>query len=76
MIITSNTPETTSANSAQPNMTETRSVFRDVDGDMLEGFRAHAAIDDRNNRFFDETHAELVASGYCTANLPVAFGGG
>lgn len=76
MTITSNNPQTTSANSTQPNLADTGPVFRDFDDDMLERFRAHAAIDDRNNQFFDETHADLVASGYYTATLPVHLGGG
>jgi alkylation response protein AidB-like acyl-CoA dehydrogenase len=50
--------------------------FADFDEPMLERFRASAAIDDRNNTFFDSTHAELVAAGYYTANLPVEVGGG
>jgi alkylation response protein AidB-like acyl-CoA dehydrogenase len=50
--------------------------FRDLDDDMLERFRADASVDDRDNTFFDATHAELVASGHYTANLPIEVGGG
>jgi alkylation response protein AidB-like acyl-CoA dehydrogenase len=32
--------------------------------------------DDRENTFFDSTHAELVAAGYYTSNLPAEVGGG
>ncbi|MGB3734102.1 MAG: acyl-CoA dehydrogenase family protein [Ilumatobacter sp.] len=50
--------------------------FVDFDEPMLERFRAAAAIDDRDNTFFDSTHAELAGAGYYTANLPSAVGGG
>lgn len=50
--------------------------FDDFDEPMLERFRAAAAIDDRDNTFFDSTHADLSAAGYYTANLPVEIGGG
>jgi alkylation response protein AidB-like acyl-CoA dehydrogenase len=48
----------------------------EFDTDTLEEFRRFAAADDASNRFFDETHRQLVASGHYTANLPIDVGGG
>lgn len=43
--------------------------------DMLVRFDERAAAYDRDNRFFDEDWAELVASGYLLAAVPTELGG-
>lgn len=48
----------------------------DLNVEMLDGFRRHAATDDAANSFFDETHRQLVAAGHYIANLPIELGGG
>ncbi len=44
--------------------------------ELLEELRRLAAIDDKTNAFFDETHHHLMAMGHYTINLPVEVGGG
>ena len=43
--------------------------------DVIERIRSRAAGHDRENSFFDEDLAELVALGYLRALVPVEFGG-
>lgn len=43
--------------------------------DLLERFRERADVYDRENRFFDEDLAELIAQGYLTLFVPTEFGG-
>ena len=43
--------------------------------DLIERIRSRAAGHDRENTFFDEDLAELVALGYLRALVPVEFGG-
>jgi alkylation response protein AidB-like acyl-CoA dehydrogenase len=47
-----------------------------LDQAMLDQFREWAAVDDRNNEFFHDTHARLVEIGHYTCNLPTEVGGG
>src|SRR3954454_11428324 len=43
--------------------------------EMLARFDERAPVYDRENRFFDEDFAELKASGYLKAAVPIEFGG-
>lgn len=43
--------------------------------DLLERIRGRAAEYDRNNQFFTEDLAELIAAGYLKALVPTEFGG-
>lgn len=56
---------TESAHSPEPLLTD----------DVIERIRSRAAGHDRENTFFDEDLAELVALGYLRALVPVEFGG-
>lgn len=53
---------------------DTRTV--DLTDDVLEGFRARAAIADRDNSYFHEDLAILREAGYLTATVPAHHGGG
>ncbi|MWB97468.1 acyl-CoA dehydrogenase family protein [Agromyces seonyuensis] len=46
-----------------------------LDDDLLARFRERAAVYDRENRFFDEDLAELVAIGYPRVLVPLEHGG-
>jgi alkylation response protein AidB-like acyl-CoA dehydrogenase len=50
-------------------------VMELVDDEMLARFDERAPVYDRENRFFDEDWAELVASGYLKGPIPEALGG-
>lgn len=43
--------------------------------DLVQRIRGRAASVDRDNAFFDDDLADLVAAGYLTTFVPVAFGG-
>lgn len=73
---TDDTTRTSGIGQVDTNVAPTPPVFQNFDDRMLERFRSAAMVDDRANRFFDSTHAELVRCGYYTAPLPVDVGGG
>lgn len=50
--------------------------LRPLTSEQLDGFRRDAAADDEANRFFANTHDELVAGGHYVGNVPTSLGGG
>lgn len=57
-------------------ITDIRPATRELDLDLLDDVRRQAQTDDAANRFFHDTHRELVDAGHYIANIPAELGGG